>query len=71
MLGLLHQAGQAHLDELVQIARGDGEKFHAFEKRIVGSRASSRTRWLNCIQDKMAIKETLRIGDNFLSHARL
>jgi hypothetical protein len=34
VLGLLHQASDADLDELVQVARGDGEKFYAFEQRI-------------------------------------
>ena len=34
MLGLLHQTRQAHFDEFVQIADGDGEKFHAFQERV-------------------------------------
>ena len=36
LFGLLQQAGQADFHEFVQIAGGDGQKFHALEKGIVG-----------------------------------
>ena len=34
LLDLLQEAGEADLDELVEIARGDGQEFHALEERI-------------------------------------
>ena len=34
LLDLLQEAGEAHLDELVEIARRDGQEFHAIEERV-------------------------------------
>ena len=36
LLDLLQEAGEANFDELVEIARGDGQEFHALEERIRG-----------------------------------
>ena len=35
MLHQLQHAGHAHLDELIQIARGDRQKFHPLQQRIL------------------------------------
>jgi hypothetical protein len=36
VLDALKKTGNAHLDEFVQIVRGDGEKFYALQQRISG-----------------------------------
>ena len=41
---LLLEAGDAHLEELVQVRADDAEELHPFQQRVAGSSASSSTR---------------------------
>ena len=69
VLGLLHQAGQANLDELVQVAGGDSQKFHAFQKGIAGIAGFFEDALIKVHPGEVPIKEALGIGNDFLTHA--
>ena len=71
VLGLLHQAGKAHLDELVQIARGNAQKFHTLQERITWVTRLFENPLIELHPGQMAIEESLGVRNGDASHARV
>ena len=57
LLGLLQQPGDAHFHEFVEIAGGDGQKLHAFEKGIRGVEGLFQHAAVELQPGKMAIEK--------------
>ena len=68
VLRLLHQARESHLDEFVQVARGDAEKFHALEQRIAGIARLFENPLVKLHPGKVAIEESLIVGNGSARH---
>ncbi len=71
VLHLLHQAGEAHFDEFVQVARGDAQKLYALEQRIAGIARLFEDPLVELHPGQVTIEESLGVGNGGASHACL
>ena len=63
LLDLLQEAGEAHLDEFVEIARGDGQEFHALEERVRRIARLFEHALVELQPREVAIQKQLAVGD--------
>ena len=71
VLDLLQKAGDANFDEFVEIARRDGEKFHALEDRIARIARFFQHALVELQPGDVPVENQLRIWITIASHAYL
>ena len=61
VLGLLQKSGETNFHKLVQIIRGDGEKFYSLEERIFGVERFLKDAFVELQPRDVAIEEETRV----------